>query len=131
MTTYDTLWTTFLNKCKMSDLDLPQLPDQIYDTIQGAILSFNNRLRDNLSGDNATEILSRELDGDHLLFLAHYIRIAILENQLILFTNTWQPFARDIGIKNFSAQLKSLESLVEREEKLIEKLILNAQENYI
>jgi hypothetical protein len=131
LTTYDTVWTTFLNKCKMSDLDLPQLPGKIHDTIQGAILSFNNRLRDNLAGDNTAETLNRELVGDELLILAHYIRISILENQLIYFTNTWQPFQKDIGLKNFSAQLKTLESLVEREENLIDSIILNAQEDYL
>lgn len=131
MTTYDELWIIFMNKVKLSDIDVPSTPDKIYDAIHGAVLSFNNRLRDSLDYDDTLETLSRTLNNDDLLILAHFIRIDILSNQLIYFTNVWQPFARDISIRNFSAQLKSLESLVEREEKLIEKMILNTQEDYI
>lgn len=131
MTTYDHLWSTFLNKTKIDDLELPTTDAKIYQTIQGAILSFNNRLRDNLSGDNATEQLSRELDGDHLLILAHYIRLSVLENQLIYFSNTWQPFGKDIGVKNFGNQMVRLENLVESEKAKIEQFIINMAVDFL
>jgi hypothetical protein len=131
MTTYDELWTTFLNRCKISDIDLPQSDEKIYDTIHGAVLSFNNRLRDDLGYDDTTEQFDRQLNNDELLILAHYIRHHILENQLIFFTNTWQPFQQDIGIKNFSTQLKTLEELVAKEERKIDSLIINTMDDFL
>lgn len=131
MTTYDELWSTFLSKCKMSNLDLPQTDGEIHRTIQNSILSYNNKLQTDLSGDNVSETLNKELDGDELLILAHYIRLSILENQLIYFTNTWQPFAKDVSLKNFKSQLKSLEKLVENEEEKIKLLIMNTEEDYL
>lgn len=131
MTTYDKLWETFIQKCKISDIDLPQIPEAIYQTIQGALLSYNNRKRDNITGDDTIEELSRELSTDELLILAHYIRLSILENQLIFFTNTWQPFSADVGLRNFGTQLKTLEKLVENENKKIDSLIANTEEDYL
>ena len=69
MTTYDELWKTFLDNCKLSDLDIPQ-NEKIYDSIQNAVLHFNNRKRDELVADDDTELLNRQLNGDDLLLLA-------------------------------------------------------------
>lgn len=131
MTTYDQIWTTFLNNCKVSDIDLPQTDEKIYEMISNAVLHFNNRLRDNVKCDNVTETLDRELSDDHLLILAHYIRLIFLKNQKTYFESVWQPFQGDIGLRNFSTQLKSLENSVQDQEKLIERLIINTEEDYL
>jgi hypothetical protein len=130
-TNYDTIWTTFLNKVKLSDIDLPTTTVKIHEAIHSAILSFNNRMRDSLDYDDSTETVSRELNNDDLLILAHFIRLDILNNQLIYFTNTWQPFAKDISLKNFSAQLKSQERLVEYQEKKIDELVVNQAVDFL
>jgi hypothetical protein len=131
VTTYDQIWTTFLNNCKVSDIDLPQTNEKIYETIHNAILHFNNRLRENVKYDDASEVLDRDLSDDHLLILAHYIRLIFLKNQKTYFESVWQPFQGDIGLRNFSTQLKSLENSVQEQEKLIERLILNTEEDYL
>lgn len=131
MTSYDTIWNTFLNNTKVDDLDLPQTPIKIYDAIHNGILHFNNRLRENLDYDDDLEQVDRDLSGDNLLILAHYIRYVFLLNQQTYFQNVWQPFTKDIGMKNFTAQLKSLENSVEREQETIEKLIMNMQDDFL
>lgn len=131
MTSYDTIWISFLNNCKSSDIDLPQEPDKIYDTIHNAIRHFNNRMRDELSWDDALEQVDRELSNDHLLILSHYIRLIFLINQKTYFQNLWQPFQKDVGFKNFSTQLKSLEFSITEQQGTIDRLILNSLEDFL
>ncbi|MGG2091246.1 hypothetical protein AB1283_00585 [Bacillus sp. S13(2024)] len=131
MTTYDQIWTSFLSNCKTSGIDLPQTSEKIYDSIHNAIRHFNNRLRDNLSWDDANEVVNRGLSDDHLLILSHYIRYIFLLNQKTYFQNLFQPFTSDIGLRNFNTQLKSLETSVEKEEETIERLIMNTEEDFL
>lgn len=130
-TSYDQIWTFFLNNCKVSDIDLPQTDQGIYDAIHNAILYFNNRLRDELQWDDLTETVSRELSGDDLLILVNYLRLIFLINQRTYFESTWIPFQKDIGIKNFGTQLNSLRNSVEEQEKTIDKLIMNTEEDFL
>lgn len=131
MTSYDEIYTAFLSRCKVEDIDLPQTDAQIYDIIHNAISDFNNRLRDDLTYSDSTETVSRDLNNDHLLLLAHYIRLNFLKNQLLYFTNTWQPFAREISLKNFMTQLRTYKEIVKDQEKHIETLILNMSEDFL
>jgi hypothetical protein len=131
LTTYDQVWTTFLNNCKTTGFDLPQTDEGIYEKIKNGVMHFNNRLRKKVTCNNLTETLSEELDNDHLLILAHYIRLIFLINQKTYFENLWQPFQKDVGIKNFSSQIKSLESSVDSEKHEIDMLIRNMQEDFL
>jgi hypothetical protein len=131
MTSYDQIWESFLTNCKASDIDLPQTPEKIYEAIHNAIRHFNNRLRDSLTWDDTLETVNRELSGDHLLILSHYLRLIFLINQKTYFEGLWQPFARDVGLRNFGTQLRSIETSVQEEEKTIERLIMNATEDFL
>lgn len=131
MTTYDQIWVSFLTNCKVSDIDLPTIPERIYDCIHNAIRHMNNRLRTKMTWNDDLEVVNEELSDDQLLILSHYIRLIFIINQKTYFESTWQPFARDIGLKNFSAQLKSLENSIDSEEKKIDQLIANTEEDYL
>lgn len=132
MTSYDEIWTTFLNNCKVSDIDLPQTDEKIYEVIKNGVLHFNNRLREyRIVCNDESETVDRKLSDDHLLILAHYIRLVFLINQRTYFENLWQPFASDIGLKNFSAQLRSLESSIKDQEDRIDELIFNTMEDFL
>lgn len=131
MTSYDQIWTTFLNNCKVSDIDLPQTPEKIYEIIRNGVMHFNNRLREDIVCDDSTETLNRELNNDYLLILAHYIRLIFLINQKTYFESLWQPFAKDVGLKNFSTQLKSLETSIAEEERTIDRLIMNMEDDFL
>jgi hypothetical protein len=131
MTSYDTIWTSFLTNCKASDIDLPQTPEKIYEAIHNAIRHFNNRLRDSLKWDDVSETVNREMSDDHLLILAHYLRLIFLINQKTYFEGLWQPFAKDVGLRNFGTQLRSIETSVQEQRQTIESLILNSMEDYL
>ncbi|WP_405101433.1 hypothetical protein [Oceanobacillus sp. FSL H7-0719] len=130
-TSYDLLWSTFLAKCKVDDLDLPNSEEAIYDTIQNAVLAFNNKLEDDLLADNTTELLNRELSGDELLLLSHCIRIIILENQLIYFSASFSPFTKEIGARNLGNQMNRLEYLIDREDDKIHSIIVKMTDDFI
>jgi len=115
----------------MSAKDLPQTNEKIYDCIYNAVLYFNNKLRLNVGCVDGEERLSEELSNDHLLILAHIIKLNILENELIHFSTLFQPFQKDIGIKNFNAQLNVLERRVENQKEFIGRLIVNTEEDYL
>ncbi|MEK4824629.1 hypothetical protein NSS71_08720 [Niallia sp. FSL W8-0951] len=131
MTSYDEIWTTFLNNCKVSDLDLPQTNKAIYESIRNAVMYMNNRLRTDLICDDVKETLNKEITQDHLLILANYIRYIFLINQKTYFENLWQPFSKDVGLKNFSTQLNSLKSSIELQDKTIDRLIMNTEVDFL
>lgn len=131
MTSYDKIWTTFLENCKVDDIDLPQTNEKIYETIKNAVLHFNNRLRDTLQCDDVNEQVNRDLTDDELLILVHYIRYIFLKNQHTYFVNLWQPFQKEVGLKNYNVQLKSLEATINNEKNEIEELILNKADDYM
>lgn len=130
-TSYDTVYQTFLNNCKVSDIDLPQTNEGRYEVIRNALLHFNNRMRTRYKADDLLESLDVELNEDEILILAHYIRLIFLINEKTYFESLWQPFTSDVGMKNFSSQNRSLENSIQRQENTIESLIVNAAEDFL
>ncbi|MEI2464997.1 hypothetical protein [Niallia taxi] len=131
MTSYDQIWTTFLNNCMVSDLELPQSDEGKYEMIKNAVMYFNNRLRTSLTCDDASETLSEEVEDDYLLIIANYIRYIFLINQKTYFENLWMPFSKDVGLKNFNTQLNSLKASIELQDKTIDRLIINTEVDFL
>ena len=130
-TSFDDVWSTFLNNCKLSDIDLPNTDEKIYEEIKNAVMYFNNRMRTSIICDDENESLNEKLSDDHLLILANYIRLTFLINQRTYFESLWQPFSSDVGLKNFGTQLNSLKASVTEQEKKIDSLIINTMEDFL
>ncbi|WP_339198559.1 hypothetical protein MKY95_10120 [Paenibacillus sp. FSL P4-0176] len=131
MTSYDEIYEEFLSRCKVDDIDLPDTNEKIYAVIRSAVRDFNNKMRTQIMCDDELESVNQKLSDDDLLILAHYLRLNFLRNQLIHFSSTWQPFAKDIGLKNFQSQLKALETLVSNEKENIKELIVNTLDDFM
>jgi hypothetical protein len=132
MTTYDELWTEFITNCKTDDINLPQTDLGKYNAIHSAIREYKNRMTDTvLKWDDTTETVNIQLNDNQILIIAHYIRLAFLENEIISFSTTWQPFEKEIGAKNIRDQLSALRMLVEMEKVKIENIIMFSQEDYL
>lgn len=131
MTTYDEIFTEFISITKTDPFNIPTLTPKIHDLIHSAIRHYNNRMRDTLSYNDTAETVDRILNDDELIIIAHYLRFSFLENQLINFTTIWQPFEKDIGLKNYGSQAKSLEVLIDNEKIEIESLINNTQTDFM
>lgn len=131
MTTYDMVWKTFLNNCKVSDIDLPKTTEKIYEEIKNGVILFNNRMRTHILCHDDTETLSENLSEDDLIILANFIRLVFLINQETYFQSIFQPFASDIGLKNFGTQLKTLETSIAKQKSFIDYLIINTMEDFL
>lgn len=131
MTTYDDVFTEFMTITKTDPINIPTEEEKIYDLIHNAVHLFNNRLRDNLGYDDENEIFSRELNHDELVILANFLKLVFLENQLIYFTTLFQPFTKEVGLRNYQSQVKSLEFLIQQQAKKIDELINNTQVDFM
>ena len=131
MTTYDDVYTEFMTITKTDPINIPTDQDKIYDAIHNAVHMFNNRMRDNLQYDDSTELFDRELNHDELVILANFLKLIFLENQLTYFTTLFQPFAKDVGLRNYQSQIKSLEFLIQQQNKRIDELINNTQVDFM
>lgn len=130
-TTFDDVWSCFLNNCKVSDIDLPNTNEKIHETIKNATMYFNNRMRTSIQCDTSIETFSEELSEDFLLILANFIRLTFLINQRTYFESLWQPFASDVGLRNFGTQINSLKASVQEQEKKLDILIINTMEDFL
>ncbi|MBG9689491.1 hypothetical protein ABD91_00955 [Lysinibacillus sphaericus] len=130
-TTFDDVWRCFLNNCRVSDIDLPNTNEKIHEAIKNATMYFNNRMRTSIQCNTEIEIFSGELSEDHLLILANFIRLTFLVNQRTYFESLWQPFASDVGLRNFGTQINSLKASVQEQEKKLDILIINTMEDFL
>lgn len=130
-TTFDDVWSCFLNNCRVSDIDLPNTNEKIHEAIKNATMYFNNRMRTSIQCDTSIESFSEELSEDSLLILANFIRLTFLINQRTYFESLWQPFASDVGLRNFGTQINSLKASVQEQEKKLDILIINTMEDFL
>ena len=126
-TSYDTLYSTFMNNNLADDIDLPQSEIEIYRVINNAVMLYNNRERDIIVCDDTLEEVDRELNNDEILMIAHYIKLAFLKNQMTAFTLTWQPFDKDMGLRNYDSQVRAMGRLVADAERVIQQFKFNKE----
>jgi hypothetical protein len=131
ITTYDEIYVSFLTNCQTEDINLPQAEEKIYEVIRNAVRYYNNRTRMKILCIDETETLNQIIDDDQLLIIANYIRLTFLENQLIHFSTVWQPFSKDLGLKNFQTQSKALESQINLQKIKIDELFRNIEEDFM
>ena len=130
-TSYDTIWTTFLENCKTPDINLPSTDERKYAVIQNAILLFNNRMRTTIKCDDENETVDTDMSDDQLILLAHYIKLVFLSNEKTYYETLLNPFQKDIGFRNHAAQINSIRGSVTEQEKFIERLIINQTEDFL
>lgn len=131
LTTYDSIFTQFMSINKTDPFNIPESDEGKYDMIHNAVFHFNNRLRDTLQYDDSSESVDRELSTDEIVILTRFMRLTFLENQLTEFSTLYQPFAADMGLRNYQAQVKSLQALVDNENTKIERVIDNMQVDFL
>lgn len=127
-TSYNDIWSCFLDNCGVDTSTLPADDLGKYQMIHNAIRHYNTRVDDSelkLKWDDTTEEINTELDDTRLLILAFCIKYTELENQLVNFEQVWQPFQKDIGQKFYGEQIKGRENSLDRTDKRIVELLTN------
>ena len=130
MLTYDCIWESFLENYEVEEIDLPH-QDRIPSVIQNALRLFNNRMRTKAICDNASEMVVGISGEDDLILLTHYIKLVQLTNSKVFYEKLYNPFAADVGVRNFKTQLESLNNSIKEQGKLIDSIIFNAMEDFL
>lgn len=131
MTTYDDLYETFMSINKTDDFNLPQTDEKRYAFIQSAVKKYNNRMREKITCNDSLEMLSEELDEDRLLVMIHCMKYIFLDNELTYFSTIFSPFTKEVGINNYSSQLKAKQEKVKLEEEEIGAVIRNMRTDFM
>lgn len=133
MTSYDDIFTTFIENTGIDTAKLPTDTNKIHEMIQNAIKHYNVYLKDEspIIGDNLTETINVNLDNARLLIMAYCIKYVYLENQLVGFEELWSPFQQDVGVKDYRGQIQGREKTLERTKQKIIELLTSIEDRSI
>lgn len=128
LSSYDSIFTCFLENCKIQSKNLPTTSEGKYAMIHNACRHYTNKMEEyGLLWNDSTESLTVELDSNRLLILAYCMKLVYMENAVTEFTDVWSVFQKELGINNFQAQVKAKQYNVESAEQKIIELMTNMQ----
>lgn len=127
-TSYDEIFTCFIENCKGSQRNIPTTNEGKYAMIHNAIRHYENKMEDEfITYDDMTETINKKLDNSRLLILAYCIKLIYHENELTEFTSIYSTLQKEIGFKDYREQIKARESNITRTEQKITELITNIE----
>lgn len=129
-TSYDTIYSLFMDISKTDDFNLPQTDDGRYALINAGRLIFNNKLFSNLQQYDIMEEFNKELNGNQMLLLANCMKLVCFNNLWGDFVSTYSMFQKEIGFKDYSSQLRGRESYAVRQEQVVNALVFSLMEDY-
>jgi len=129
-TSYDEIFTCFINNCGIDTSRLPTEDSKLYEMIKNAIIHYNVFLKDEspIIGNDEEELLNTELDGSRLLILAYCLKYVYLENELVGFEELWSPFQQEVGIKDYRSQVFARQDTLNRTTNKIIELLTSIED---
>lgn len=135
MTSYDTLFESFLVNCPNNDI--PDNDEGKYAMIQNAVKIYNLKTKiykDNLTypikGDDLMEELDCELTDYEILLFAHCLKLSHLKGQYTYFSQLFSSFSKEMGMKNYNAQVSGRLSDIKDTENVINELLETSIEDW-
>lgn len=125
-TTYDMIWQCFYDNCGVDHETLPQTDEGKYILIKSGTRHYNTVVdpsEDKIVCDDMLEEINIELDETRLTILAFCMRYRFLENELIQYEQTWQPFSNEVGQKFYNYQIQGRETTLEKTKQEIIRLL--------
>lgn len=129
-TSYDDIWECFLENCSYDYSEIPQIDDRRYSMIKNAINYYNqkakkyeDRITGNIICDDIMESLNKKINSTELLIIANILGYILCRNKLVEFTSVYGTFAKEMGFKDYKAQVEGRQLEVERYENEITRLI--------
>lgn len=129
-TSYDDIWECFLENCGYDSSEIPQTDERRYSMIRNAVSYYNQkakkyegRITGNLKCDDTMEELDKMLNFTELLILGFTLGYILCRNKLVEFTSVYGTFAKEMGFKDYKAQLDGRQREVKRYEEEILRLI--------
>lgn len=112
VTTYDELYETFLLNCGYDFDELPKTDEMRYMMIRNAARIYNqqakkysNRMTNNIVCDDIAESLNVTLTSNEMLVFAYMMAETLASTKLVEFTSIYGTFAKEMGFKDYKAQL--------------------------
>lgn len=112
VTTYDELYETFLLNCGYDFDELPKTDGMRYMMIRNAARIYNqqakkysNRMTNNIVCDDIAESLNVTLTSNEMLVFAYMMAETLASTKLVEFTSIYGTFAKEMGFKDYKAQL--------------------------
>lgn len=130
MTTYDDVYTYFISITKVDEYDVPSTEEGMYHLIDNGRLEFNLRREDDLEVNDEDQELSRKLTGQELMLLGNCMRLVTFRNMLTDFTSNYSMFQKEVGYKDYKAQLEGRTWAIDRQERIISDILFAIQEDY-
>lgn len=112
VTTYDELYETFLLNCGYDFDELPKTDEMRYMMIRNAARIYNqqakkysNRMTNNIVCDDIAESLNVTLTSNEILVFAYMMAETLALTKLVEFTSVYGVFMKEVGFKDYKAQL--------------------------
>jgi ABC-type iron transport system FetAB permease component len=129
-TTYDNIMECFLQNAKPDMRNISSTSEGLYLMIHAAMMHYNSLMEEeDITYDDTTETLNIKLDDSRLLVLGYCMKYIYDCNRLSEFLDIYSIFQKDMGFKDYNAQLKGKENAIDRTEQKITELITNCQDN--
>lgn len=129
-TSYDEIWECFLENCSYDYSEIPQTEEKIYLMIKNAINYYNQkakkyegRIQGDLICDDIMETLNKKLNSIEVLIIANILGYVLCKNKLVEFTSVYGTYAKEMGFKDYKAQIEGRQVEVKRYEDEINRLI--------
>lgn len=129
-TSYDEIWECFLENCGYDYSEIPQTDERRYSMIKNAINYYNQKARKyegritgNIICDDFMESLNKKLSSIELLIVANILGYILCKNKLVEFTSVYGTFAKEMGFKDYKAQVEGRQVEVKRYEDEVNRLI--------
>lgn len=129
-TTYDDIYKYFSRNIRADSLDLPSTIDEQIELLKDGIDEYNLRLEKNLNCDDMTETVSEELNNLHIRFIIECMKLRIFQGMLEDYVSVWETFQGDMGRKNYKDQLNARQSLINKQDEILNKLSNRIYDNY-
>ena len=119
-TSYNELYEAFLLNCGDDFDDLPQTDEMRYMMIRNAARIYNQqakkyseRMTSNISCDDVTEALNVELTSNEILIFAYMMAETLASTKMVEFTSIYGVFAKEMGFKDYKAQVDARQYTIE------------------
>lgn len=129
-TQYDEIFECFLENCGYDRSEIPQSDDRRYSMIRNSVSLYNQkakkyegRIQGDIICDDFMESLNKKLTSTELLILANILASVFCKSKLTEFTSIYGVFAKEMGFKDYKAQVSARESDVKRYEDEVSRLI--------
>ena len=129
-TSYDEIWECFLENCGYDYSEIPQTDERRCSMIRNAINYYNQkakkyegRIQGDLICDDNIESINKEITPTELMIIASILSYILCRNKLVEFTSVYGTFAKEMGFKDYKAQLEGRQAEVKRYEDEISRLI--------